>query len=259
MTLGREIMGSTLLEAELLGTRTGELHLALGSDHSMRDFAPEPLSALQQKSLYQAIRSSVRSSMGLLRRRRGRLDEADQSLADRALAAEAEILAHLKKLTAEKIEVDRIRIHGDYHLGQVLNTGRDFVIIDFEGEPLRPLTQRRLKRIGLRDVAGMLRSYHYAMSMASRRVTEESGLGEEQSQALAAWAHALYRWAGSAFLTGYLDVAGGTPIVPSDDSHTRGLLDVFLVEKAAYELEYELNNRPDWVGIPLRGILETSG
>ncbi|MGH8946096.1 MAG: maltose alpha-D-glucosyltransferase, partial [Acidimicrobiia bacterium] len=140
-----------------------------------------------------------------------------------------------------------------------LNTGRDFVIIDFEGEPLRPLTQRRLKRIGLRDVAGMLRSYHYAMIMASRRVTEESGLGEEQSQALAAWAHALYRWAGAAFLTGYLDVAGGTPIVPADDSHTRGLLDIFLVEKAAYELEYELNNRPDWVGIPLRGILETSG
>ncbi|MGH8944571.1 MAG: phosphotransferase, partial [Acidimicrobiia bacterium] len=132
MTLGREIMGSTLVEAELLGTRTGELHLALASDHSHPDFAPQPLSTLQQKSLYQGIRSSVRSSMGLLRRRRGRLDEADQALADRALAAETGILAHLKQLTAGKIEVDRIRIHGDYHLGQVLNTGRDFVIIDFE-------------------------------------------------------------------------------------------------------------------------------
>ncbi|MBW3667106.1 MAG: alpha-amylase, partial [Actinobacteria bacterium] len=256
---GREIMGSTLLEAELLGTRTGELHLALASDDSHPDFAPEPLSMLQQKSLNQAIRSSVRTSMALLRRRRGRLGEDDQELADRVLGAEAEILSRLKQLTGEKIEVDRIRIHGDYHLGQVLNTGRDFVIIDFEGEPLRPLTQRRLKRIGLRDAAGMLRSYHYAMSLASRRVTEESGLGAEESQALAAWAHALYRWAGSAFLTGYLDAVEGSSIIPADDSHTRGLLDALLVEKAAYELDYELNNRPDWVGIPLRGILETSG
>ena len=259
MTLGREIMGSTMVEAELLGTRTGELHLALASDRSQRDFAPEPLSTLQQKSLYQAIRSSVRTSIALLRRRRGGLGDDDRELADRVLGAESDILARLKQVTGQKIEVDRIRIHGDYHLGQVLNTGRDFVIIDFEGEPLRPLTQRRLKRIGLRDVAGMLRSYHYAMSMAARRVIEESGLADEETQAMFAWAHALYRWAASSFLSSYLEAVGGSSIIPADDSHTRGLLDVFLVEKAAYELEYELNNRPDWVGIPLRGILETSG
>jgi maltose alpha-D-glucosyltransferase/alpha-amylase len=259
MSLGREMMGSTLLDAELLGRRTAELHLALASVPSHPAFAPEPLSTLQQKSLYQAIRTSVRTSMALLRRRRSRLAPEIQDLADSVLEAETELLDRLKGLTTGKIEADRIRIHGDYHLGQVLHTGKDFVIIDFEGEPQRPLTQRRLKRVALRDVAGMVRSYHYAMIMASQRVSEESGLGDEQREDLASWAHSLYQWASSAFLTGYLERVEGEPIIPSDPDHTRVLLDALLVEKAVYELEYELNNRPDWVGIPLRGLLEITG
>jgi maltose alpha-D-glucosyltransferase/alpha-amylase len=180
-------------------------------------------------------------------------------LADSVLEAEAGLLERLKGLTTSKIDADRIRIHGDYHLGQVLHTGKDFVIIDFEGEPQRPLTQRRLKRVALQDVAGMVRSYHYAMIMASQRVSEESGLDDEQREDLASWAHSLYRWAASAFLSGYLARVGDESILPSDPDHIRMLLDVLLVEKAVYELEYELNNRPDWVGIPLRGILEITG
>jgi maltose alpha-D-glucosyltransferase/alpha-amylase len=257
--LAREMMGSTMVDAELLGRRTAEMHLALASDPSQPAFAPEPLSTLQQKSLYQAIRTSVRTSMSLLRRRRGGMAPELGDLADAVLEAEAGLLKRLRQLTAGKVDVDKIRIHGDYHLGQVLSTGKDFVIIDFEGEPQRPLTQRRLKRIGLRDVAGMLRSFHYAMIMASQRVAEESGLGDEEREDLADWAHAMYRWTSSVFLAGYLDVTQGTPIVPADEDHTRMLLDALLVEKAVYELEYELNNRPDWVGIPLRGILEVGG
>jgi maltose alpha-D-glucosyltransferase/alpha-amylase len=258
LTRAREMMGSTMLDAELLGLRTAELHLALASAPTDPAFAPHPLSPLQLKSLYQAIRTSVRTSMSLLRRRQGRLGPELAALADAALKAEPDLLEQLKQLTSSKIDVDKIRIHGDYHLGQVLHTGKDFVIIDFEGEPLRPLTQRRLKRIALQDVAGMLRSYHYAMIAAAQRVSDEYGLGEEGREDLAVWAHAFYRWASSAFLTGYMDRVKGTTIIPANLEHTRMLLDALLVEKAVYELEYELNNRPDWVGIPLRGILEIS-
>lgn len=177
-------------------------------------------------------------------------------MVDRLIGAESSLLSQLRGITAEKIEVDRIRIHGDLHLGQVLHTGKDFYIIDFEGEPQRPLSQRRLKTLGLRDVAGMIRSYHYAMVMANQQVAQ-SGLDEETRSYLAEWAHAMHRWISASFLEGYLGSVEGSSVIPTDPTHVRRLLDGFVVEKAAYELEYELNNRPDWVEIPLEGILET--
>ena len=251
-----ELMGAYLAEAELLGKRTGEMHLILASDPVDPVFAPEPLSTLQQRSTYQAIRSAVRTSLSLLRRRRSRLRVEDAELVDRAVDAEREILDRLKEITTEKIECDRIRIHGDYHLGQVLFTGNDFFIIDFEGEPQRPLSQRRLKRLGLRDVAGMVRSYHYAIVMALHRVAQ-AGIAEEAYAVLDEWANAIHVWLSASFLRGYLEAVEGSSIIPSDPAHIRLMLDALVVEKAAYELEYELNNRPDWVEIPLHGILNT--
>jgi maltose alpha-D-glucosyltransferase/alpha-amylase len=251
-----ELLGAYMAEANLLGQRTAEMHLTLASDPTDPVFAPEPLSTLRQRSTYQAIRSTVRTSLSVLRRRRSGLRVEDAHLVDRAIEAEREILDHLKEITAEKIECDRIRIHGDYHLGQVLFTGNDFYIIDFEGEPQRPLSQRRLKKLALRDVAGMVRSYHYAMLMALHQVAE-AGIGEETYAVLDEWANAIHGWLCASFLRGYLETVDGSSIVPSNPAHVRLLLDALVVEKAAYELEYEVNNRPDWVEIPLHGILNT--
>jgi trehalose synthase-fused probable maltokinase len=139
----------------------------------------------------------------------------------------------------------KTRHHGDYHLGQVLNTGTDWMIIDFEGEPMRSLEERRAKRSPLRDVAGMLRSFHYA-AHASR-----DGDGAEALERAEAWANA----AREAFLERYLATAGGAPFLPGVAADRDVLLDAFIVEKALYEIDYELNNRPAWLPIPLRGFL----
>ena len=152
----------------------------------------------------------------------------------------------------------RIRTHGDYHLGQVLYTGRDFVVLDFEGEPARPLSERRLKRSALRDVAGMLRSFQYAVHAALAEATRRGAVPEGARRELERWLAAWERWAGAAFLGAYLRRAragSDTPaFLPASRADLALLLDVFLLEKAVYELGYELNNRPAWVGIPLAGI-----
>jgi maltose alpha-D-glucosyltransferase/alpha-amylase len=254
----RLLMGVTLLETALLGQRTGEMHLALASAPNDPAFAPERLTTLYQRALYQSTRASIRTSFGLLRRRRAKLTPTEAELADVVLGREQELLQELRSITTEKIDVSRIRIHGDYHLGQVLFTGNDFVVIDFEGEPQRPLSERRIKRLALRDVAGMLRSFQYTTLMALRAAID-TGLGEaEHAEELAGWADAVYRWLGSAFLRGYLETVEGSNLVPEDKRQLRWLLDALLLDKAAYELEYELNNRPDWVEIPLRGLLLAS-
>ncbi|MGH8915245.1 MAG: putative maltokinase, partial [Acidimicrobiia bacterium] len=253
-----ELMGITLIETTLLGQRTGEMHLALASAPDDPVFAPVPLSTLYQRSLYQSARSSIRTSFGLLRRRRSSLSPADAELADLVLGREHDLLADLRSITVEKIEAKRIRIHGDYHLGQVLFTGNDFVVIDFEGEPQRPLSERRIKRLPLRDVAGMLRSYQYTTLMALR-VAMEGGFEEpDHAAALGEWADAINRWLSAAFLRGYLGTVEAAGLVPADRRHLRWLLDALWLDKAAYELQYELNNRPDWVEIPLRGLLVAS-
>lgn len=217
-------------------------------------FNPVRISTLQQRSIYQSIRSTVRTSLAVLRRRRSRLRPEDGELVDRVVAAEKEILDRLQTITAEKMDYERIRTHGDFHLGQVLFTGNDFYIIDFEGEPQRPMSQRRLKRTSLRDVAGMIRSYHYAVVMALQQVAE-AGIDQATHAVLEEWANAMHVWLSASLLRGYLGAVEGSSIIPNDPAHARLMLDSLVIEKAAYELEYEVNNRPDWVSIPLYGIL----
>jgi maltose alpha-D-glucosyltransferase/alpha-amylase len=252
--LARTILPVPLHEANLLGERTGHLHLALASDPGDPNFAPQPVSTLYQRSLYQSLRSSVRSNFNLLRRLRPGLTGAEGDLADLVLAREKELLNDLRSITTEKLDTVRLRIHGDYHLGQVLFTGNDFVVIDFEGEPLRPISERRIKQLGLRDVAGMIRSYQYTTQMALR-TTMETRAEAADGDVLSVWADAIARWLAASFLRGYLATVSGTPVVPSQPHHLRWLLDSLLLDKAAYELGYELNNRPEWVEIPLRGVL----
>ena len=251
------MFGTALIEAGLLGRRTGELHIALGSESEDPAFTPEPMTTLYQRSLYQAMRTGVRQSFQLLRRRRKTLTGETLELAEEVLEREKELLERLSAVSKGKLDAVRTRIHGDYHLGQVLFTGNDFLIIDFEGEPARPVSERRIKRSPLRDVAGMVRSYHYAANAGALGV-QEQGLVDAHSvtsERIKQWAEVWFRWVASAFLSGYLEELGDATIVPADRDQIRTLLDAYLLEKVVYELGYELDNRPDWIGIALDGIL----
>jgi maltose alpha-D-glucosyltransferase/alpha-amylase len=250
---GLEFLGSFYLEMiALLGVRTAEMHLSLASNGRDPTWRPEEFSALYQRSVYQSMRSLARRHLQLLKQKKGELAGATLELADKVLAVEPEILLRLERILKKKLAAKKIRIHGDYHLGQVLFTGKDFVIIDFEGEPARPLTERRLKRSPLRDVAGMLRSFHYAYQI----ILHQSGAGRGQDlRLLEEW---LERWHGSAcagFLNAYRERLEESALIPRDPRDFKILLDSFLLEKALYELGYELNNRPDWAIIPMTGIL----
>jgi maltose alpha-D-glucosyltransferase/alpha-amylase len=240
-----------------LGRRTAELHLALASDPVDPNFAPEPFTAGYQRPLHQSMRNLTGRVLQLLRRRLKTLPEAAQAEAQQVLDFEPELFRRFHSLLDHKISALRTRTHGDYHLGQVLYTGKDFVIIDFEGEPARPLKERRLKRSPIQDVAGMLRSFHYA-AYAAFFEQAASGLVQPQSQTtLEMWSRFWHTWVSVAFLKTYLQVANGAPFLPQSPAELRILLDAYLLEKAVYELGYELNNRPGWVKIPLQGILQT--
>ncbi len=175
--------------------------------------------------------------------------------AQRVMDHEQSIFAQFGELLHDRIDARRIRCHGDYHLGQVLFTGKDFVIIDFEGEPERPVSERRIKASPLRDVAGMLRSFHYVSHAALRGKTptlfvENVAISNEK------WAAFWYAWVSASFLQSYLANAQPGTFLPIESTQCRTLLNAYLLEKALYELRYELNNRPDWVKIPLEGILQ---
>jgi maltose alpha-D-glucosyltransferase/alpha-amylase len=248
--LARETMADYLDRARLLGRRTAELHLALSSDTEDPAFAPEPITPFYQRSLYQTMRSITVQNFRLLRDLGHQIPEAVQ-----ILDLEGDVVRRLQRILEPKINASRIRVHGDYHLGQVLYTGKDFVIIDFEGEPARPLSERRIKRSPLQDVAGMLRSLNYAAYSALY-----GPLGgivtDRDPSVLQHWVRFWYLWSAGAFLGTYLDVAQGTSFIPRSEAHTKVLLDTFLLGKAMYELGYEANNRPQWMKIPIQGILQ---
>ncbi len=250
--LARDLLAGYLESAELLGQRTAELHAALASGQEDPDFTPEPFTVHYQRSLFQSVRAMVRQSFEVLDRRRRVLSEDDHSLAALVLNEESTLVDQLRRALEEPLGAMRTRVHGDYHLGQVLQAGREFVIIDFEGEPARPLSQRRMKRSPFVDVAGMIRSFNYAAMTALHQGTARP----EDVPRLRPWARSWYRWVSAAFLRAYLDTAQDGRWIPQRREAIDHLLHILLVEKAAYELRYELNNRPDWVGVPLRGIQE---
>ncbi|NIP79489.1 MAG: phosphotransferase, partial [Gemmatimonadetes bacterium] len=208
-----ELMGAYLESARVMGLRTAELHATLASATSP-ELAPEPFSALYQRSLYQSMRNLVGRNFNALGRAVDRLSSTDRGQARDVLSLRPAILDRMRKLVGEKMSARRIRTHGDYHLGQVLYTGRDFVIIDFEGEPARPITERRLKRSPLGDVAGMLRSFDYAVH-AALRDEEIRGLARaEDLNGVEGWAAVWTLHASAAFLGTYLDRAAGAGFLP---------------------------------------------
>lgn len=241
--------------AALLGRRTAELHLALAQDTADPAFAPEPCSSGYWQSLRDRMTRFVEESLALLDRRLQSLDEPNRRLATLVLESKALLLSRLEAPVKRNTQVVRIRCHGDFHLGQVLYTGRDFVIIDFEGEPARPLAERRAKHVPIVDVAGMIRSFHYAASVALDRAGSRPDADERRSK-MELRARQWYRSATDAFLTGYAETAGKSPFLQEKSEDRDMLLGAYLIEKACYELSYELNNRPSWAGIPLSGLLQ---
>ena len=253
-----QLIGEFFLSAELLGRRTSDLHSVLASDPEDPAFAPEAVTALYQRNVYQSMRTSARRLLAALRRTR----LPDEVRADVAtlVASEDRLLERFRRVTTVRTG-RRIRIHGDLHLGQVLFSGRDFTFIDFEGEPARPLSERRIKRTPLRDIAGIVRSFDYASRAALVELVER-GAVESEAQAderFGAWARAWSTWVSATYLRGYFDAVDANPdrrLVADTDDELATCLEAHVLEKAVYELRYELANRPSWIAVPLRGILD---
>jgi maltose alpha-D-glucosyltransferase/alpha-amylase len=255
-SLARDVVTGYLATAETLGRRTGELHAELSSEPADPSFAPERITPPDMRALMTAMYQRAGEQLRLLAKALPSLPSTSHGTSPRALAEE--VLAHRQQLLDRFESLRRvsgglrIRCHGDYHLGQVLITEGDIVILDFEGEPARPLAERRAKMPPLRDVAGMLRSFSYAALTGLEAATVTR---PDDRTRLAPWADAWERLAGEAFLGGYMETARGAAFLPSRPDDVETVLQAFVLDKAMYELGYELNNRPDWVHIPLRGLL----
>jgi maltose alpha-D-glucosyltransferase / alpha-amylase len=254
--LADTMFGPFLESAKLLGRRTAEMHIALATPTDQPQFGSEPFTPFYQRSLYQTMRNTAVRTIALLKRRVGELAENIRPRGEAVLAREAEITKRLKQIVQRKITAMRIRCHGDFHLGQVLHTGNDFVIIDYEGEPTRSINERQIKASPFRDLAGMIRSFDYACYSALADQIAGLSRGHDELQRLRGWMQFWTAWTSAAFLKSYMAVAHGQSFLPASQEESQTLLDVYLLEKALYELRYELNNRPEWSRIPLYGILE---
>ena len=243
-----EAHGGFLALAATLGERTAQLHQALALRSGDAAFDPEPLEAADVTAFRDRATREATDTLALLRAHLSQLPAAVQEDAERLLRQQDALLARIATLDTAAPTSLKTRYHGDYHLGQVLVNGNDFVIIDFEGEPARSFDERRAKSSALRDVAGMLRSFNYARWSGLRRVAQSADEVERLEPVARDWEAATR----NAFLGAYLDtMAGGGQSTPVDQR----LLDLFELEKALYELRYELNNRVDWAQVPLQGVL----
>jgi maltose alpha-D-glucosyltransferase/alpha-amylase len=239
----------------VLAVRTAELHLALAQPSADPAFNPQALSRADLDGYRLRALEEARNSLALLKSSSGSLTAAERDKADAVLARREQLLARIEAGTSEAPQGLKIRIHGDYHLGQVLLTRNDFVIIDFEGEPGLSLDKRRAKQSPLRDVAGMLRSFSYVQHSTLANVTHD----EIERARLAPLARAWEVEVREAFLGAYAEATATAAGAPIGAVRTgQGLLGMFELEKAFYELRYEIGSRPGWAGIPLQGILDSS-
>ena len=239
--------------ARQLGLRTAEMHRALaeqGCDDP--DFAPEPISASDVTQWQRELEAAAADVLARLERERAKLPEAARELADRLIADQDGVFRQIRMLIPDEVQAQKTRYHGDFHLGQVLVVKNDFFIIDFEGEPARPLGDRRRKSSPLRDVAGMIRSFDYASVTAVRQLAEARPAAEPRMGQLAeAW----QQRAVDGFRAAYRKAMRGCAAYPTSKNQARRMLAFFTLEKAIYEVSYELANRPGWVDIPLKGVL----
>jgi maltose alpha-D-glucosyltransferase/alpha-amylase len=260
----------TLDAAALLGKRTAEMHLALSSNKSLPAFAPEPLTREDLERDALRIEAQIKSSLEALKGKIAKLDDAASDRAGLLLSRRAVLMERARSITTVKSAGQGIRIHGDYHLGQILHipasadgpeksasTLGDFVALDFEGEPARPIEERRRKQSPLKDVVGMLRSFSYAAFSAIDRSLDARGDSDPSAapSSLLGWAQLWQNAAASAFLSSYREAMADNESLLPPPADVQILLNAYLLEKALYELLYELNNRPAWIRIPIDSIL----
>jgi maltose alpha-D-glucosyltransferase/alpha-amylase len=251
-----EIIGSYSESARLLGQRAGELHLALASDPENRDFAPEPFTPYYQRSLYQSMRNRLVNHFDWLQREMKTFPETARLLAEKALAAQDAILERYRAVYQTPMAAQRIRCHGNFHLGHVLHTGKDFVIIDFEGDPGRSLSERRIKRPPLRDVAAMIRSFHCVAQAALRKQIEEDELHDQQLRALESWAHFWEQGVSALFLNAYFSVTKSSPLLPRTSRDLTALMEAFLLDQTVMEIRPGPDRQLDFIYVPLQGMLQ---
>jgi maltose alpha-D-glucosyltransferase/alpha-amylase len=251
-----EPFGMHLVMMTTLGQRTAELHRALAQSTGNAAFDPEPITAGDLARWADAARTQAEAAFAALPGTLDRLPADVRADAEQLLSRRAEAMDRLSALASMPAGGVKTRIHGDYHLGQVVRAQNDWYILDFEGEPAKTLEERRAKSSPLRDVAGMLRSFNYAAWAALFRLDSAGeGSNSGDSPALAA-ARDWERRSVASFLDGYRTAIEGCPVWPDgEDTTARGLLTLFLLEKAFYEIGYEAANRPNWIGIPVKGVL----
>jgi maltose alpha-D-glucosyltransferase/alpha-amylase len=251
-----ELLGNYLDSIRVLGRRTAELHAALSSRADIADFAPEPFTTFYRHSIYHGMLGQLNRSFELLRSRaRGLAANAQEDVAE-LLNLEGEIRQRLLALRDKRMSGNRIRGHGDYHLSNVLFAGSDWVITNFEGDFSRSLSERRIKRSALRDVATMLRSFHYVSHAALFGDVPGIVPSRESHLQLERWAKGWYQWVSAIFLKEYLQTASSAPFLPQQADELNILLSAYMIERALMEIEYELEQRPAWIRIPVDGILE---
>ena len=259
-----ELVGGFLEIARLLGQRTAELHRALADRSGNSAFAPEPNTRLYQRSFYQSLRTLTGRLCERLKRSRNSLPEAARPMARVLVAQRDTLLQRCRELLATGHGGQRIRCHGDYHLGELLFTGKDFVIIDFEGDTSRTIGERRLKRSPLRDLAGLIRSFDYAvhsvlLGLATSRGQPHGVIRPEDRPRLEPWGHAWFNQVSREVVQAYLQAIASAELLPSSPEAQGNLLELFLLEKALLEVDAELTYRPEWAVIPLHAVLRLLG
>jgi maltose alpha-D-glucosyltransferase/alpha-amylase len=235
-----------------IGRRTAEMHLAFTADETNPAFAPEPVTPADVSRWTESIAARAQSAFSAIERRMRDLPEASAEIARRVLAAQPSILFEIEEGRRFKAGGLKIRHHGDFHLGQVLMAKEDAYILDFEGEPRRSLEERRQKSAPARDVAGFLRSIDYAVSAALARAPN---LNPEEQETLSGQTRSWSERLGAAYWEAYREAIGDVALWPADAQAQRRLLDMFLLEKALYEIEYDLANRSAWAAIPMGATL----
>lgn len=251
----QQLTGVHLAQVRLLGARTAALHLSLAQPSKDPNFGRELFTTMYRESLYQSSRELLSRTFRQLRRRQD-LPRVGRERVSRLLARESALDERLKLICERPIAVVKIRCHGDLRLGRVLSTGDDFVFIDFRGESLRSISERRKRRCVLRDVASMLRSFHYAAS-----TLQERGRRAEDVAVLSPWMSAWMSWTSAAYLGGYLREMAqdlkdpqSAPLLPSNPKDLTLLLDFYLTERCLHELSRGLHLGASWLEVPLAGL-----
>ncbi len=255
-----EWIGSHLATARLLGLRTAELHKAMVASPADPAFAPEPFGKLYQRSLYQSMRNLTGRLCDRLARQRPSFPESTRQLADEVISQHDAILHRFQGILDPALNGERIRCHGDYHLAQLLYTGKDFVICDFEGDNSRTIGERRVKQSPLRDVASMVRSLDAAVYSALFGMTDDRGrspgmIRPEDRRVLEPWAHAWYDHVARQFVQVYIQSVQSTGLLPRTEEGSYNLLGLLLLEKAFAQIDAALSESVEWVAIPLRGAV----